>query len=89
MPVMAVLLLIAGSAAVAGAARRTPVPPPLLLVTVGLAVSCVPGCPRGPFIVGPVYGVKGAPVITAARIVPRGKAPSSVSVRSPYSIFAT
>ncbi|MFE9647825.1 Na+/H+ antiporter [Streptomyces sp. NPDC006365] len=46
MHVMPLLLLIAGSAAVAGAARRTPVPPPLLLVTVGLAVSYVPGVPE-------------------------------------------
>ncbi|MFE9248159.1 Na+/H+ antiporter [Streptomyces sp. NPDC007088] len=43
MDALPLLLLIAGSAAVAGAARRTPVPAPLLLVTVGLAVSYVPG----------------------------------------------
>ncbi|MFG2024050.1 Na+/H+ antiporter [Streptomyces sp. NPDC048825] len=46
MHVMPLLLLIAGCAVVAGAARRTPVPPPLLLVTVGLAVSYVPGVPE-------------------------------------------
>lgn len=46
MHVMPLLLLIAGCAAVAGVARRTPVPPPLVLVTVGLAVSYVPGVPE-------------------------------------------
>ncbi|MFC4464414.1 Na+/H+ antiporter [Streptomyces xiangluensis] len=46
MHVMPLLLLIAGCAVVAGAARRTPVPPPLLLVTMGLAVSYVPGVPE-------------------------------------------
>lgn len=46
MDALPLLLLIAGSAAVAGAARRTPVPAPLLLVTVGLAVSYVPGLPH-------------------------------------------
>ncbi|MFE4668927.1 Na+/H+ antiporter [Streptomyces sp. NPDC056716] len=45
MDVMPLLLLVAGSAAVAAVGRRTPVPAPLLLVTVGLAVSYVPGVP--------------------------------------------
>ncbi|MCQ4080309.1 Na+/H+ antiporter [Streptomyces sp. RB6PN25] len=41
----ALLLLVAGSAAVAGAARRTGISAALLLVTVGLAVSYIPGVP--------------------------------------------
>ncbi|ASY32824.1 MULTISPECIES: Na+/H+ antiporter [unclassified Streptomyces] len=45
MDALPVLLLVAGSAAVAGAARRTPIPAPLLIVTVGLAVSYLPGVP--------------------------------------------
>ncbi|MFI6346623.1 Na+/H+ antiporter [Streptomyces sp. NPDC050560] len=46
MDALPLLLLVACGAAIAGAAQRTHVPAPLLLVTVGLAVSYLPGVPH-------------------------------------------